>query len=99
MTQQWPWEDASLSELDMALKRMRVMFEFLDKLGLDYWAFHDRWSIDASPVIQLILTCMNIYCLFAFQPLRKASPQHVIMPSMILGAMHSAGTLRLHDSA
>jgi len=40
--QVWPWEDASLSELDMALLRMRVMFEFLEKLGVDFWCFHDR---------------------------------------------------------
>lgn len=40
--QVWPWEDESLSELDMAFRRMRAMFEFLDKLGVDFWCFHDR---------------------------------------------------------
>lgn len=41
-TRVWPWEDASLPPLDIAHRRMRAMFEFLDKLGVDYWAFHDR---------------------------------------------------------
>ena len=40
--QVWPWEDQSLSELDMAFRRMRAMFEFLGKLGVDFWCFHDR---------------------------------------------------------
>ena len=40
--QVWPWEDSSLSELEMAFRRMRAMFEFLEKLGADFWAFHDR---------------------------------------------------------
>jgi xylose isomerase len=38
----WPWEDASLDDMEMAYRRMRAMFEFLDKLGVDYWCFHDR---------------------------------------------------------
>jgi xylose isomerase len=41
-TRVWPWEDESLPELEVAHRRMRAMFEFLDKLGVDYWAFHDR---------------------------------------------------------
>ena len=41
-TRVWPWEDDSLPELEVAHRRMRAMFEFLDKLGVDYWAFHDR---------------------------------------------------------
>ena len=40
--QVWPWEDSSLSELEMAFRRMRAMFEFLEKLGVEFWAFHDR---------------------------------------------------------
>ena len=40
--QLWPWEDASLDEMELAYRRMRAMFEFLDKLGVDYWCFHDR---------------------------------------------------------
>lgn len=41
-TRAWPWEDPSLPELEVAHRRMRAMFEFLDKLGVDFWAFHDR---------------------------------------------------------
>ena len=41
-TKSWPWEDASLSPVDQAKVRMRAMFEFLDKIGVDYWCFHDR---------------------------------------------------------
>eukprot|EP01098_Paradermamoeba_levis_P009393 TRINITY_DN3900_c0_g1_i1.p1 TRINITY_DN3900_c0_g1~~TRINITY_DN3900_c0_g1_i1.p1 ORF type:complete len:438 (-),score=137.85 TRINITY_DN3900_c0_g1_i1:71-1384(-) len=36
-----PWEDGTDS-LDVALKRMKVNFEFLQKLGVDYFCFHDR---------------------------------------------------------
>lgn len=40
-----PWEDGSDS-LAMALKRVDVAFEFIEKLGVPYYAFHDR---DVSP--------------------------------------------------
>lgn len=36
-----PWDDRSDS-LENALRRVDVFFEFLDKLGLDYYCFHDR---------------------------------------------------------
>lgn len=41
-TKAWPWEDAALSPVDQAKVRMHAMFEFLDKIGVDYWCFHDR---------------------------------------------------------
>lgn len=40
-----PWEDWSTS-MEMALKRIEVFFEFLEKVGIDYYCFHDR---DVSP--------------------------------------------------
>ncbi len=40
-----PWEDGTDS-LDMALKRVRVAFEFLEKLGAPFYCFHDR---DVAP--------------------------------------------------
>lgn len=40
-TKYWPWEDGTNS-LDMAKRRMRANFEFLDKLGVEFWCFHDR---------------------------------------------------------
>ncbi len=40
-----PWEDGTDS-VDMAIKRVRVMFEFLEKLGAPYYCFHDR---DVAP--------------------------------------------------
>jgi xylose isomerase len=36
-----PWDDQSDS-VDNALKRADVFFEFLDKIGIDYYCFHDR---------------------------------------------------------
>ena len=36
-----PWDDGSDS-LDNALRRMRVAFAFIQKLGLGYYCFHDR---------------------------------------------------------
>ncbi len=40
-----PWEDGTDS-LDMALKRTEVVFDFLTKLGVEYYCFHDR---DVAP--------------------------------------------------
>lgn len=40
-TKSWPWEDGTNS-LSMALRRMKANFEFLKKLGVEYWCFHDR---------------------------------------------------------
>jgi xylose isomerase len=40
-----PWEDGTDS-VDMALKRVKVAFEFMEKLGVPYYCFHDR---DVAP--------------------------------------------------
>lgn len=40
-----PWEDGTDS-LEMALKRVDVGFEFMEKLGVPYYCFHDR---DVAP--------------------------------------------------
>src|SRR5262247_2372098 len=40
-----PWEDGSDS-VDMALKRVDVAFEFMEKLGVPFYCFHDR---DVAP--------------------------------------------------
>ncbi|XP_068651901.1 xylose isomerase-like isoform X2 [Aristolochia californica] len=40
-TKQWPWEDGTNS-LAMAKRRMRANFEFIKKLGVEWWCFHDR---------------------------------------------------------
>ncbi len=40
-----PWEDGTDS-LDMATKRVRVAFEFFEKLGVPFFCFHDR---DVAP--------------------------------------------------
>jgi len=40
-----PWEDGTDS-VDMAVKRVRVAFEFIDKLGVGFYCFHDR---DVAP--------------------------------------------------
>src|SRR5205823_1261003 len=40
-----PWEDGTDS-VEMALKRVRVAFEFMEKLGVPYYCFHDR---DVAP--------------------------------------------------
>src|SRR5690349_1588190 len=42
---QRPWEDCTNS-LKMALKRVPVLFEFCEKLGAPFYAFHDR---DVAP--------------------------------------------------
>ncbi|XP_059461191.1 xylose isomerase [Corylus avellana] len=40
-TKYWPWEDGTNS-LAMAKRRMRANFEFINKVGVDWWCFHDR---------------------------------------------------------
>src|SRR5437899_9005043 len=40
-----PWEDGTDS-VEMALKRVKVAFEFFEKLGVPYYCFHDR---DVAP--------------------------------------------------
>ena len=40
-----PWEDGTDS-VDMAKKRVKVAFEFMEKLGVPYYCFHDR---DVAP--------------------------------------------------
>jgi xylose isomerase len=44
-TSQKPWDDGTDS-IPNAQKRARVCFEFMDKLGVDYYCFHDR---DVAP--------------------------------------------------
>jgi xylose isomerase len=44
-TSQKPWDDGSNS-VENAVKRTHVCFEFMDKLGVDYYCFHDR---DVAP--------------------------------------------------
>lgn len=40
-----PWEDGTDS-VDMAIKRVHVAFEFMEKLGVPFYCFHDR---DVAP--------------------------------------------------
>jgi xylose isomerase len=40
-----PWEDGT-SSIEMAQRRVRVAFEFMEKLGSPFYAFHDR---DVAP--------------------------------------------------
>ncbi|KAK6942405.1 hypothetical protein RJ641_027782 [Dillenia turbinata] len=41
-TKTWPWEDGTTSLAMAKRRRMRANFEFIDKLGVDRWCFHDR---------------------------------------------------------
>jgi xylose isomerase len=43
-----PWDDGSNS-IENALRRVDVFFEFLDKLGLEYYCWHDR---DLAPELE-----------------------------------------------
>ncbi|MCB1127283.1 MAG: xylose isomerase, partial [Verrucomicrobiae bacterium] len=47
MNQAWlrPWEKGG-NEMEVALRRVGVMFEFCQKLGAPFYAFHDR---DVAP--------------------------------------------------
>ena len=41
-TKAWPWHSPKLSPMQKAEAAMRANFELIDKLGVDYWCFHDR---------------------------------------------------------
>lgn len=41
--QAWPWHVEGLSPLERAYRAMHANFEFMDKLGIELWCFHDRW--------------------------------------------------------
>ncbi|CAM6091807.1 unnamed protein product [Calypogeia fissa] len=40
-TRAWPWEDGTDS-VELAKTRMRANFEFIHKIGVEWWCFHDR---------------------------------------------------------
>ncbi len=46
-TRHMPWDDAG-SEMDAAKQAMHANFELIQKLGVDYWCFHDR---DIAPEV------------------------------------------------
>lgn len=48
-----PWEDGTDS-VEMAQKRVRVAFEFLQKLGVSFYCFHDR---DVAPEGNTLAEC------------------------------------------
>ena len=52
-TMRRPWDDGSPS-LDNAIRRVRVAFEFMEKLGVPYYAFHDR---DVAPEGATLAEC------------------------------------------
>jgi xylose isomerase len=41
-TKKWPWHDPALTPMQKAEAAMRANFELIDKLGVDFWCFHDR---------------------------------------------------------
>jgi len=49
-TAKMPWDDGSDS-VENAVNRVDVFFEFLDKIGIDYYCFHDR---DVAPELDTL---------------------------------------------
>ena len=49
-TARMPWDDGSDS-IDNAVRRVDVFFEFLQKLGIEYYCFHDR---DVAPEMETL---------------------------------------------
>ncbi|KAL0552285.1 hypothetical protein IC582_011393 [Cucumis melo] len=50
-TKHWPWEDGTNS-VAMAKRRMRANFEFINKLGVEWWCFHDRDIAPDAPTLE-----------------------------------------------
>jgi xylose isomerase len=49
-TAKMPWDDGSDS-VENAVNRVDVFFEFMDKIGIDYYCFHDR---DVAPELETL---------------------------------------------
>ena len=43
-----PWEDGTDS-VENAKRRLRAAFEFMSKLGVKYWTYHDRFDARNTP--------------------------------------------------
>ena len=43
-----PWEDGTDS-VENAKRRLRAAFEFMSKLGVKYWTYHDRFDARKTP--------------------------------------------------
>jgi len=41
-TMERPWDDDAKDPMERAKKRVKVAFEFMEKMGIEYFAFHDR---------------------------------------------------------
>lgn len=41
-TKRWSWDDPKLEPMQKAFRAMHANFEFMDKLGIELWCFHDR---------------------------------------------------------
>lgn len=52
-TRVWPWETGTDDEMVLARRRMHAMFELLHKLGLRFWAFHDRQALSRSGYVAI----------------------------------------------
>ncbi|KAH7688713.1 Xylose isomerase protein [Dioscorea alata] len=50
-TKAWPWEDGTNS-VAMAKTRMRAHFEFITKLGVERWCFHDSIAPDGKTLAE-----------------------------------------------
>ena len=50
-TRHMPWAEGS-TEMEAAENTMRAMFEFITKLGVDFWCFHDRDIAPDAPTLK-----------------------------------------------
>ncbi|KAK8946408.1 Xylose isomerase [Platanthera zijinensis] len=84
-TKSWPWEDGTNS-VAMAKRRMRANFEFINKLGVERWCFHDR---DIAPDGKTLTVCdfhhaYVMYLCYGFRPVKR---ELLPLPSMAIFVM------------
>jgi xylose isomerase len=68
-TKTFPWNDAS-SKLDRAKAKMDAGFEFMQKIGIEYYCFHDVDLIDDSDTIEEYEA--NLKAIVAYAKLKQA---------------------------
>ncbi|KAI6678200.1 hypothetical protein NL676_038996 [Syzygium grande] len=75
-TKFWPREDGTNS-LAMAKRRMRANFQFLKKLGVDRWCFHDKNTAPDGKTLQESNADLDEVVALASEKSRIRGQQHV----------------------
>ena len=88
-----PWDDGSDS-VENAQHRVRVAFEFMEKLGAPYYAFHDRdvaLQLQFIPVDHLRWQVVGFWIKAHFEGVRDAEPAAADFAELFTGGSGDSG--------